>query len=62
MPVLRDVNAMNYAHIELGLAELGEKVCVCVIINQRIIALCMFTLPLVSNVYVSMQVYIHCSL
>ena len=28
MPVLRDVQAMNYAHIELGLAALGEKVCV----------------------------------
>ena len=27
MPVLRDVQAMNYADIELGLAALGEKVC-----------------------------------
>lgn len=30
MPVLRNVETMNYADIELGIADLGEKVCECV--------------------------------
>ena len=38
MPVLRNVEGMNYVQIEQGLNELGEKVCIFRYINN-----CIFT-------------------